>query len=145
MKQRQPLLRTKPTWTVNEYDAAACIASAEINRKMLEAYDTTDDFPKNWQVQDPRLADKGANKGQPSPRWKIAASSIGAPSVTFATAIENGVNLNTTVLEGSSNTWSLIWTQTPRYHGRRSTCAILSLPCRRICPASSITRQRERR
>ena len=67
----------KPTWTVNEYDAAACIASAEINRKMLEAYDTTDDFPKNWQVQDPRLADKGANKGQPSPRWKIAASSIG--------------------------------------------------------------------
>ena len=58
---------TKPTWTVNDYDAAACIASEEINRKMSEAYNATDSFPKNWQVQDPRLADKGANKGQPAP------------------------------------------------------------------------------
>lgn len=82
-------------WTINQYHAAACITTTEINRKMKKVYDSTSDFPKSWKAKDPRM-----EHGKPRPRWQVDASSIGAPSVSFATDISNGVNLMTTVKAG---------------------------------------------
>lgn len=90
------------TWTVNDYDAAVCITSGEINKKMTDVFNSTDDFPKSWQAQDAVAQGEG-------PKWKINATQIGAPYVNFASDFKNGVNLNTGVEKGEFQHLKLEW------------------------------------
>ncbi len=128
------------SWTVNHFDAAACITAAEINRQMTKVYNAGDDLPKQWSAwersEDPDAtgyydppswiicgSDNDAHKetldtlvapngDPPSPlteEWKdyftqiqttmeqFTKASIGAPGVSFATALSNGVTLYTPI------------------------------------------------
>ncbi|GGF04257.1 hypothetical protein [Hymenobacter cavernae] len=90
----------KPTWLVNAYHAAACISTAEINRKMAEVYNKTDNFPKAWTASEP--VEGQTSSGKPKqPRWKLEATEIDGPQVDFASDLKDGVQLDTTVEKGT--------------------------------------------
>lgn len=86
------------TWKVNGYDAAACVSSAEINRKMEEVFDTTDRLPKTWQNKDRDAVQIDAT--------------LQAPSVQFI-GRDNYVVLRTPIVKGTYSAYTLDFSTTP--------------------------------
>lgn len=89
---------TDPTWTVNKFDAAACITTAEINKQLANVFANTDDLPKTWKQNDPNGT------------WSINVSAMNAPTVSFQTDLKNGVNLNSPMKTGTfdNSTWVIV-------------------------------------
>ncbi len=88
---------TSPFWTVNQFDAAACITLKEINRKMRQVFEQTDRLPKSWSYKDHSTID----------------AELGCPHVDWDTSITNGVKLKTPIVSGSYTHYTIDYTSSP--------------------------------
>ncbi|GET41444.1 hypothetical protein [Microseira wollei] len=85
---------TSPFWTVNQFDAAACITLTEINRKMQQVFEQTDRLPKSWSYNGHSTID----------------AELGCPHVDWDTSITNGVKLKTPIVSGSYTHYTIDFT-----------------------------------
>jgi len=88
---------TSSSWTVNQFNAAACITLNEINRKMRQVFEQTNRLPKSWSYQG----------------TSTIKAELGCPQVDWETSIINGVKLKTPIVSGSYSHYTIDYNTSP--------------------------------